>query len=194
MSISTFEIAARRSDDPSCWSYSRSPAAKTLLVRLDPDEPDRLDPIDRLEDVSDARKRPPPHHRRRPARSERVESVSRRQRPLPLQVGDVYLILVPDDVNAILAGIGKLADGMRNANAGQDMRPGAEKALGTYLDELAALQQALTAPASSLADPPFEVTRDRARLLRLVLADITGYQRGDLTPGLRELRRLLSTR
>ena len=111
-----------------------------------------------------------------------MDSVSRRQRPLPLQVGDVYLILVPDDVNAILAGIGKLADGMRNANAGQDVRPGAEKALGTYLDELAALQQALTAPASSLADPPFEVTRDRARLLRLVLADITGYQRGDLAP------------
>ena len=123
-----------------------------------------------------------------------MDSVSRRQRPLPLQVGDVYLILVPDDVNAILAGIGKLADGMRNANAGQDVRPGAEKALGTYLDELAALQQALTAPASSLADPPFEVTRDRARLLRLVLADITGYQRGDLTPALRELRHLLSTR
>jgi hypothetical protein len=43
-----------------------------------------------------------------------------------------------------------------------------------------------------MGDGMREVTRDRARLLREVLADITGYQRGDLTPGLRDLRRLLS--
>ena len=33
-----------------------------------------------------------------------------------------------------------------------------------------------------------------ASLLRSVLADITGYQRGDLTLGLRELRDILSVR
>jgi hypothetical protein len=37
-----------------------------------------------------------------------------------------------------------------------------------------------------------EITRDHGRLLRQVLADISGYQRGELTASMRELRRILS--
>ena len=112
-------------------------------------------------------------------------------RPLALQVGDGELLLVASDVNVLLDAIERLAEGMREASLHR-RQPGVLEALQTRSDELESLQEALATPARSLADPPLEITRVRARLLREVLADITGYQRGELTPGLRDLRRVLS--
>ena len=40
---------------------------------------------------------------------------------------------------------------------------------------------------------PFKLGVAERGLLRGVLSDITGYQRGDLTPALRELRQVVST-
>ena len=112
-------------------------------------------------------------------------------RPLALQVGDGELLLVASDVNVLLDAIERLAEGMREAFL-HHQQPGVLEALLTRSAELESLQDALATPARSLADPPLEITRVRARLLREVLADITGYQRGELTPGLRDLRRVLS--
>ena len=112
-------------------------------------------------------------------------------RPLALQVGDGELILVASDVNVLLDAIERLAEGMRESCL-YHQQPGVLEALLTRSAELESLQDALATPARSLADPPLEITRVRARLLREVLADITGYQRGELTPGLRDLRRVLS--
>ena len=112
-------------------------------------------------------------------------------RPLALQVGDGELLLVASDVNVLLDAIERLAEGMRESCL-YHQQPGVLEALLTRSAELESLQDALATPARSLADPPLEITRVRARLLREVLADITGYQRGELTPGLRDLRRVLS--
>ena len=112
-------------------------------------------------------------------------------RPLALQVGDGELLLVASDVNVLLDAIERLAEGMRESCL-HHQQPGVLEALLTRSAELESLQDALATPARSLADPPLEITRVRARLLREVLAEITGYQRGELTPGLRDLRRVLS--
>ena len=120
-----------------------------------------------------------------------METTSTDTRPLALQVADGELMLVASDVNVLLDAIERLAEGMRESFL-QHHQPGVAEALETRSAELASLQEALATPARSLADPPLEITRVRARLLREVLADITGYQRGELTPGLRDLRRVLS--
>ena len=113
-------------------------------------------------------------------------------RPLALQVADGELMLVASDVNVLLDAIERLAEGMRESFLHHHHQPGVLEALQTRSAELESLLYALATPARSLADPPLEITSVRARLLREVLADITGYQRGELTPGLRELRRVLS--
>jgi hypothetical protein len=59
-----------------------------------------------------------------------------------------------------------------------------------HLAELESLQEALASAAGSLADPPLAITRERARLLRQVMADVTGYQSGELTVSLRPRKRL----
>jgi len=120
-----------------------------------------------------------------------VNLASAETRPLALQVGDGELLLVASDVNVLLDAIERLAEGMRESCL-YHQQPGVLEALLTRSAELESLQDALATPARSLADPPLEITRVRARLLREVLADITGYQRGELTPGLRDLRRVLS--
>jgi hypothetical protein len=120
-----------------------------------------------------------------------VDTTSITTRPLALQVGDGEIVLVASDVSVLLDAIERLGDGMRESFL-HHRQPGVLDALHAQAEQLESLQDALTTPNRSLAHPPLEVTRDRARLLREVLADITGYQRGDLTPGLRDLRRLLS--
>jgi hypothetical protein len=120
-----------------------------------------------------------------------VNVASPETRPLALLVGDGEFLLVASDVNVLLDAIERLAEGMREAFL-HHQQPGVLDALKTRSAELESLQVALATPARSLADPPLEITRMHARLLREVLADITGYQRGELTPGLRDLRRVLS--
>jgi hypothetical protein len=120
-----------------------------------------------------------------------VSITSNETRPLALQAGDAEIVLVASDVNVLLGAIERLGGGMRESFL-HHRQPGVLEALHARASELESLERALATQARSLADPPLEVTRDRARLLREVLADITGYQRGDLTPGLRDLRRLIS--
>jgi hypothetical protein len=125
------------------------------------------------------------------AHSPSVNTISIGTRPLVLQVGDGEIVLVASDVSVLLDAIERLADGMRESFL-HHQQPGVLEALRAQAAQLESLRDALATPNRSLLDPPLEVTHDRARLLREVLADITGYQRGDLTPGLRDLRRLLS--
>ena len=61
----------------------------------------------------------------------------------------------------------------------------------SHLGELGTLRDELVAASSSLFAPPLRIEGDEARLLRNVLLDLTGYQRVELTPGLRELQQLL---
>src|SRR5690242_17279986 len=120
-----------------------------------------------------------------------MEPTLHRARTLSVRYGNVHLILPGHDVNQLIEAIDTLAEGVRKAHLGRDV-PGTAKALEGHLVALQRLKDALSAPAHSLADSPLEITREQGRLLRQVLADITGYQRGELTSTMRELRRILS--
>lgn len=113
-----------------------------------------------------------------------------RTRPLPLLVGEDEVILLADDVNQLVESADKLVaatyESLKRAG-GEHSHDASQKAI----DELEAIREALTSGGLRFDDPPVEVDRDRARVLRQLLADIDGYQRRELTPGLRDLRRQL---
>jgi hypothetical protein len=114
---------------------------------------------------------------------------SPRTRPLPLRVGDGEVILLADDVNQLVESADKLVaatyESLKRSGAEHDV---SQKAI----DELESISEVLTTEGLRFGDPPVEVDRDRARVLRQLLADIDGYQRRELTPGLLDLRRQLT--
>lgn len=114
-----------------------------------------------------------------------------RSRPLALQIGSNEVLLLAGDVNALVTGTTALIDGMERSHRDSD-QPGIADTLQTHLAELEALRGILATAAGSLADPPLELTQQQANNLRQVLADLAGYQRGNLTQALRELRHALS--
>jgi hypothetical protein len=120
-----------------------------------------------------------------------MESGSRRTKPLPVRIGSVNLILVAADVNLLIEAAERLAQGMQQTHE-REGHAGTAESLRLHLAELESLQEALASACGSLADPPLEISRERARLLRQVMADVTGYQRGELTVPLRELRQILT--
>jgi hypothetical protein len=120
-----------------------------------------------------------------------VETAKLRTRPLALRVGVNGVVLDAAEVNLLVGSIERLVDGMRRAHLGSS-RPGAAEALRAHLEELESLQQALLSSSLTLLDPPLELDKGRALLVRQVLSDIVGYQRGELAGGLRELRQALA--
>ena len=98
-----------------------------------------------------------------------------RERPLSLRLAAGSIALSAGDVNLVLRGIDALVDGPHPSRLG----------------ELGTLREELVTASSSLFAPPLRIGVDEARLLRNVLLDLTGYQRVELTSGLRELQQLL---
>jgi hypothetical protein len=98
-----------------------------------------------------------------------------RERPLSLRLATGSIALSAGDVNLVLQGIDALVDGPHPS----------------HLGELATLREELLSASPSLLGPPLRIGTDEARLLRNVLLDLTGYQRVELTSGLRELQQLL---
>jgi hypothetical protein len=98
-----------------------------------------------------------------------------REHPLSLRLAAGSIALSAGDVNLVLQGIDALVDGPH----------------ASHLGELSTLRQELVTASSSLFAPPLRIEADEARLLRNVLLDLTGYQRVELTSGLRELQQLL---
>lgn len=113
-----------------------------------------------------------------------------RSRPLPVLVGGVEVILLAEDVNALLESVDNLVASTHKSLE----RAGASLEIGQRsIDELEDLGNRLSTSGGRLGDPPLELDGDRSRVMRKVLADIDGYQRRELTPGLRELRALLAS-
>ena len=115
-----------------------------------------------------------------------------RTRPLPVLVDDEEVILLADDVNALIESADKLVASTHASleRAGQrHLHEVAQRSL----DELEELTELLSTAALRFGDPPLELDADRTRVLRKVLADISGYQRRELTPGLQELRTLVTS-
>lgn len=105
-----------------------------------------------------------------------------RVRPLSVQIGGLHLVLSSGDLKVLVDTIDRLVEQMLESRA------------TGVLDDVEALQklrQTFTNSSGSLADPPLRLDKTEIRLVRALLDDITGYRRGDLTPGLRQLRQLL---
>jgi hypothetical protein len=111
-------------------------------------------------------------------------------RSLPLEVDGMYTLLPASDAAGLIESIDTMIDGVQRASAAET-RAGFTEALQAQVRELEALQAKL-AGFSGSALQPLELEQSEARLLRRVIADLTGYQRGELTSGLRELREILS--
>jgi len=115
-----------------------------------------------------------------------------RTRPLALLIGDEEVILLGDDVNALVESIDKLIaatyDALRRSGADESRIEVSHSAIKDY-EELA---EVLSTSGSRLGDPPVVIDRERSRLLRQVVADLDGYQRRELTPGLLDLRKRLT--
>ena len=111
-----------------------------------------------------------------------------RLRPLLVEIGSDTVSLLSNDLSVLVLAIDAMIDGLRKADV--DQRPGLAEAREARIGDLETLRGRLMSPPGSALDP---LTLDAAQtsLLRSVLADITGYQRRDLTPGLRELRQIL---
>jgi hypothetical protein len=113
-----------------------------------------------------------------------------RTRPLPVLVGGTEVILLAEDVNALLQSVDNLVASTYKSLE----RAGASLEIGQRsIDELEELGEQLATSGGRLGDPPLEIDGDGSRVMRKVLADIDGYQRRELTPGLRELRTLLAS-
>jgi hypothetical protein len=119
-----------------------------------------------------------------------VVETTDRLRTLLIQRGGLRVSLQSDDIDALLQAIDVMVDGVRKAYAREQDRPGFAETLEAHVFDLEGLRRKLL--ASSGTRFPWSPGVTDASLLRSVLADITGYQRGDLTPTLRELRDILS--
>jgi len=115
-----------------------------------------------------------------------------RLRTLLIKRGELHVSLQSHDIDALLQAIDVMVDGVRNAHARAEDRPGFSETLEAHVFDLEGLRRKLI--ASSGTRFPWSPAVTEASLLRSVLTDITGYQRSDLTPGLRELRDILSIR
>jgi hypothetical protein len=114
-----------------------------------------------------------------------------RPRSLFVVQGELHASLSPEEVMLLGQGIDTMVAGVRTAYINED-RPGFADTLERHVIELEALRERLVSPDRSPLEP-FKPDKREAGLLRGVLSDITGYQRGDLSSGLRELRQILST-
>jgi hypothetical protein len=108
-----------------------------------------------------------------------------------VRVGEDELILLADDVDTIIAGADKLAAATRESSK-RARSSHARQVAEQVIDDLEALAVLLESSGTRLNDPPVELDRDRARLMRQILADIEGYQRRELSPVLRDLRQLVA--
>jgi hypothetical protein len=116
-----------------------------------------------------------------------------RFRTLLVARGELHVSLRAGDIDALVDAIDLMVDGVRKAYAREEDRPGFAETLEAHVGDLEGLRRKLVASfrqRGSIWSPAVS----EASLLRSVLSDITGYQRGDLTPGLRELREILSVR
>ena len=97
------------------------------------------------------------------------------------------MTLDASDVNLLIEGALELARGARNAHDQRQinddhLREHLDELVDGHLSELVMLAEELAGACPSPLDPPFDLTRTKAQLLRQVMSDLSGYQRRDLTP------------
>ena len=108
-----------------------------------------------------------------------------RTSPLALRAGGHEVVLLPADVNTLIAGMDRLVETVTAKL--EHAAPADAEVPRRALEGVFTLRGLLEASTSRLTDPPVEITRETARVLRQVMGDLSGYQKSDLTRGLREL-------
>ena len=110
-----------------------------------------------------------------------------RKRPLALSIDGREAIVLADDANALIEAGEQLLAAMN-----EQLRRGGGGASGATpesFDALESLLDGLANAAQTIADPPLRLDTEPARqLLRRLLTELKGYQRGEFTAGLQELR------
>ena len=115
-----------------------------------------------------------------------------RDRPLTLALDGRYVVVLADDVNLLIDAAEQLLAGMA-----EQVTQGRASAASVTYEQVASLDSfidSLATAALTLADPPLEIPAPDRTIVRRLLAEIRGYQRGELTPGLQELRNELERR
>jgi hypothetical protein len=117
------------------------------------------------------------------------EHAGRRRGPLTLRIGASELTLSSSDVNALLEAIQawRRAERKRLAQLARD-EPQMLESATRRIGRLEQLEELLIHAPSRLSDPPVELNADQARLVLETLGELSGYQRGEITGGLRELK------
>jgi hypothetical protein len=109
-----------------------------------------------------------------------------RVRPLAFSIGEHEVILLTSEANVLIAA----GDRLHSELIKQMTQVGATA--GVTLEEantLDSLLERLATESATTADPAVRIATEEERLvLRRILAELKGYQRGDLTRGLHELR------
>jgi hypothetical protein len=117
------------------------------------------------------------------------QSSRQRSGPLTLGVGQSELTLTSSDVNALISAMEAWRH-MLTKQLDQLARdkPQALEAATRRIGRLQRLEEVLVGKSSRLSDPPLALDADQAILVQETLGELTGYQRGELTGSLRELK------
>ena len=120
---------------------------------------------------------------------------ARRNGPLTLGLGGSELTLTGSEVNALISGMEAWRHSLKRQleQIARD-KPQAMEAATRRIGRLEQLEDVLAGTASGLSDPPLELDDDQATLVQETLGELTGYQRRELTGGLRELKLALYRR
>ena len=123
------------------------------------------------------------------------QSSKLRSDPLTIGVGQSELTLTSSEVNALISGMETWRHSLAR-QLGQISRdqPQALEAAARRMGRLERLEEVLMSTPSRLSDPPLELDEDQAKLVEEALGELTGYQRGELSGGLRELKLVLYRR
>ena len=116
----------------------------------------------------------------------------RRSGPLTILVGQTELTLVSSEVNILIDGMKEWRQALsRQLDQVRRDKPQALEATTRRIGRIEQLEELLAGKSSRLGDPPLVFDADQTDLVQETLGEISGYQRGELTGGLKDLRMAL---
>jgi hypothetical protein len=119
--------------------------------------------------------------------------VSDKQRaPLTLRAGELEVTLTASEVQALIEAM-EARRRMLTRQLGQRARetPHTLEGATRRIGRLEQLEELLLRVSPSVSDPPLELDADQATLVLETLGGLSGYQRGEITGGLKDLGRAL---
>ena len=120
------------------------------------------------------------------------QPVHRRSGPLTIEIGGSELTLTSSEVNVLLEGMREWRQMLsRQLEQIRRDKPQALEATTRRIGRIEQLEELLATKSSRLGDPALVLDADQTDLVQETLGEISGYQRGELTGGLKDLRMAL---